>query len=376
MKASVSTLLFLCLAAAGFAQEQKIEVTIHARVDTTDPEIKAVTKLWTNYLNAAPDSIYNNPYWNNAEKITYADFDLSRKFIYQAPAAQILGHYKPTVLSVEKEGGYYGIRTIFLADKTASPESNSNPWCITKLHAVKENNEWKLINALPVITKKWTRKKVGEITFIYPPVHQFNLQSAKRSNEFCEYLQSKFKLQALKPFEFYITNNADDMGKLLNFDFYFAGYTTGAAMRDNNILMSGLGAEYYPHELVHMMLPDADRHSMIEEGFASWQGGSNGRTFEENILLLADLIYKNEAVTFDAVLKKTGGWQIGAYYTTGAILCKAAFETGGSAYVQSLLNTPNEDNQLIETVCKIFKIKKEDIDTFWKSKVAMYSAVH
>lgn len=375
MKTPVSILFFLCLAAAGFAQEQKIEVTIHARVDTTNPEIKAVIKLWTNYLNAAPDSKYNNPYWNNTEKMTYADFDLSRKFIYQVPSGQLLHYYKPTVLSVEKEGSYYSIKTIFLADNTVSPESNANPWSITKLYAVKEKNEWKLTNALPVITKKWRRKKVGEITFIYPPSHQFNLQSAKRSNDFCKYLQIKFNLPAVKPFDFYITGNADDMGKLLNFDFYFAGYTTGAAMRNNNILVSGLGSEYYPHELVHMMLPDAERHSMIEEGFASWQGGSYGRTFKENILLLAGLINNNDPVTFDDVLKKTGGWQIGAYYTTGAILCQAAFETGGSASVQSLLNIPNEDSQLIETVCKIFKIKKEDIDAFWKTKVVMYSAV-
>jgi len=375
MKAAVSILVFLYFTAAGFAQEQHPEVTIHSRVDTTNPEIKLIIKLWTNYLNAAPDSLYNNPHWNNTEKAVYADFDFSRKFIYQVPSDQLLHYFKPTVLSVEKEGKYYSIRTIFFAGDTNSVSKRSNPWCITKLYAVKENKEWKLINALPVITEKWARKKIGKITFIYPPAHQFNLQSASKANEFCEYLQSKFKLPAIEPFAFYITDNADDMGKLLNFDFYFAGYTTGTAMRNNNILLSGLGSEYYPHELVHMILPESGRHSMIEEGFASWQGGSNGKTFEENVLQLADLMHKNGEITFNTVLNKSSDWHTSAYYTMGAILCKTAFDTGGIDFVQALLDVPNEDSKLIETACNIFKIKTEDIDRFLKSKITAYSLV-
>lgn len=66
-----------------------------------------------NYLNSEPDSLHNNQYWNSAEKVKFKNFDLSTPYLYQFPSKQLLNYYKPTILSIEKEGDYYGIRTIF-----------------------------------------------------------------------------------------------------------------------------------------------------------------------------------------------------------------------------------------------------------------------
>ncbi|MBK6836366.1 MAG: hypothetical protein IPG89_19730 [Bacteroidetes bacterium] len=79
---------------------------------------------------------------------------------------------------------------------------------------------------------------------------------------------------------FYITDSGDDLGKLLNFDFFYAGYTTGIGMNDNRMLLSGQGSEYYPHEFIHLIVPKYERHWMIEEGFATWKGGTMEKTFE------------------------------------------------------------------------------------------------
>src|SRR3954464_14778815 len=96
-----------------FAQQTKIDVTIHSRVDTTKPEIKEVALLWINYLNSKPDSLYDNPYWNSAEKLKFRHFDFSMDYLYQFPSNEVLSYYKPTILSIEKEHDNYCIRTIF-----------------------------------------------------------------------------------------------------------------------------------------------------------------------------------------------------------------------------------------------------------------------
>jgi hypothetical protein len=370
---SIWILLFLFSANQTFGQQRKIDATIHSRVDTTQREIKEVAMLLINYLNSKPDSLYDNPYWNNAEKVKFKNFDLSTPYMYQFPSKQILNYYKPTILSIEKEGEYFGIRTIFSADGLQGEYRRSNPWCITKLYAVKEDDKWRLKNALPIITEKWNKRTIGKITFIYPSHHKFNNDLATKSSQFCNEITEKFKFPDYEPFDFYITDSGDELGKLLNFDFYFAGYTTGIGMNDNRILLSGLGSEYYPHEFVHLIVPKFDRHGLIEEGFATWKGGQGGKTFKESAKLFANELAKNDTVTFLDVLNRKWGWQYAAFYTTGAILCNSAFEKGGVKLVNEILNIPNDTEKLIDNLSLVFSLDKKDFDNFWRSETLKFT---
>jgi hypothetical protein len=162
------------------------------------------------------------------------------------------------------------------------------------------------------------------------------------------------------------------MGKLLNFDFLFAGYTTGIGMNENRILLSGQGSEFYPHEFVHLIVPASERHSMIEEGFASWQGGQGGKSFEESARTLAAEIYANQEISFQEVLNKKWGWQYAAFYTTGAILCKAAYDKGGIDLLRQLLKVPMDNEKFIETICVLFNIDEMKLDSFWRSEVLKF----
>jgi hypothetical protein len=369
---SICLFVFLFASIKIYGQQTKIDVTVHSRVDTTNIEIKEVALLWIKYLNSKPDSLYNNPYWNNAEKIKFKKFDLSTPYMYQFPSKQLLNYYKPTILSIEKEDEHYGIRTIFSAEGLQGEYRKSNPWCITKLYAVKEDGTWRLKNALPIITDKWNKKTVGKITFIYPPHHKFNNELATKASQFCNEITEKFKFHEWEPFDFYITDSGDELGKLLNFEFYFAGYTTGIGMNDNRILLSGMGSEYYPHEFIHLVVPKHDRHWIIEEGFATWKGGQGGKTFEESAKLLAIELAKNDTITFYDVLNKKWGWQYFAFYTTGAIFFKVAYDKGGVVLVKKLLETPDNSRKLIQTICSVFEIEEKEIDSFWRREVLKF----
>lgn len=355
-----------------FSQQSQIEVSIHARVDTSQKVIKEIATLWINYLNSVPDSLYSNPYWNTAEKSRFKNFDHSTPYLYQFPSRQLLPYYKPTILSIEKESPCYSIRTIFSADGLEGEYRKSNPWCITKLYAINEAGSWKLINALPVITEKWNRKTEGKITFIFPPQHAYNQDLAARANTFCNKIVKEFNFPDWKAFDFYVTDNGDEMGKLLNFDYYFAGYTTGIGMHENRILLGGIGSEYYPHEFIHLIVPRADRHGLIEEGFATWKGGQKGHTFEEGAGLLANELAKNDTITFTDILHKKWGWQFTAFYTTGAVLCQAAYEKGGVESVKQLLNVPANNEKLVDNLCRVLKIEKKDFEVFLRTSILKY----
>lgn len=373
MVISIWLLLFSFYADNTFAQQTKIDVIIHSRVDTTNREVKEVALLWISYLNSKPDSLYDNPYWNNAEKLKFKSFDFSMEYLYQFASSQLLRYYKPTILSIEKEGDHYGIRTIFAAEGPQEGRRKSNPWCITKLYAIKDNGEWKLKNALPIITENWNKKTLGKITFIYPRHHKFNEDLATKADLFCDEISKEYKFSDWKPFDFYITHSGDELGKLLNFDFFFAGYTVGIGMNGNRMLLSGLGSEYYPHEFIHLIIPKKERHWIIEEGFATWKGGQGGKTFEESAKLLANELAKNDTIKFSDVLNKTWGWQYAAFYTSGAVLCKAAYDKGGIVLVKKLLDIPPDNEKLLEVIGKLFEINKVDIDSFWRKEVLKFT---
>lgn len=364
--------LFVLSCGQAFSQKQTFDLAIHSRVDTTKQETKEIVALWINYLSSNPDSIYDNPCWSEEDKKKYRDFDFTRKFIYQLPSKQLLNYYKPTILSVEKEGDNYTIRTLFNAEGIEGDYKKSNPWCITKLYAIKENNKWKLKNPLSILTQTWKRKTVGKINFIYPPDHQFNEILGYKANDFCDSITLKFQLPNWKPFDFYITKSGDELGKLLGFDFFFTGYTTGMAMNEERILFSGFDSEWYPHEFVHLVVENKKRHEMIDEGFATLLGGAKGKTFNESAKLIAQQLAKNETVKFDDILNKKWGWQFAAYYTTGAIVCKLIYEKGGITSLKKLLDTPPDNDLLKQTICTLLKIKATDLDKYFRTETLKY----
>lgn len=341
-------------------------------MDTTNNEIKEIVRLWTNYLNSEPDKISDNPYWNEEEKLKYNDFDFSRRSLYQFPSHQLLRNFKPKILSIEKEGNYYGIRTIYSADGLEGEYRKSNPWAIQKIYAVRENNQWRLKNSLPIITDHWSRTTIGKITFIYSPNHKLNENLARKANEFCKQVTDEFKFPDWEPFDYYITQSGDELGRLLNFDFFASGYTTGIGLNEQRILLSGFGSEYYPHEFIHLIVPKFERHGLIEEGFATWKGGQASKSFEESAVLFATELSKNDTVSFLNVLNKNWGWQYAAFYTTGAILCNSAYKKGGINMVNELLKIPNDSEKLIENLSLLFDVEKKDFDDFWRNETLKF----
>jgi len=354
-----------------YAQHGDIDITVHNRVDTTKNKIKEIVALWKNYLNSKPDSIYDNPYWNEAEKEKYKDFDFTRQFVYKLPSDKLLNYYKPTILSIVKKNGGHAIRTLYYAEGLKENYRKSNPWCITEIYAVKENSKWKLKNALPLITNGWINKPVGKINYIYPPGHCFNDTLAQKAMHFCNKVTKKFNLPAWQPFDFYVTSNPDKLGELLGFDFFFVGYTTGMAWKRKRILFSGIGEEFYPHEFMHLILPEANRHKIIEEGMATWQGGANDKTFNENAKILAFEISKNDSITFSKILKQNSGGDV-IFYTTGAIICKKAYKKNGAKAIKKLINTPNDDERLRKSLCDIFDVDKKNLNKFIKKEIFLY----
>ncbi|MBL4704014.1 MAG: hypothetical protein JKY54_05810 [Flavobacteriales bacterium] len=359
--------------------DERIKVLVSARVDTASNEIKNIINLYENYLNSSPDSIYNNPYWNKKEKELYKDFDFSRTSMFQGglTADQLSTIFNPFIMSVEPLGEKYQIRVLYSSPTTDPQYAGSKVWCIQKLNAIKENQNWVLENLIVELSKKWVTKTFGHIEYVYPPSHVFDIKLAKLSEQFCNDIVGRFNPSYNETFKYYVTSCVDDMGLLENFDYYFVGITSGKARE--NMILTAKGNEYYPHEFVHKSLPkNQNRGLVIEEGLAVFLGTKINEEEEYKDLLSKlgnDLKTSGEKINFKSVVSQEirfNGYQTA--YPTGAAICELIFNKTGDEGLLLLIqaNTSNYDN-IVSAAMSITALTFDELVKEWNEVIMKYN---
>jgi len=375
MKFRLFVLFMLTMSCSICAQEDStiIKLLVSSRVDTTSEDINSIIKLYEDYYKSKPDSIYDNPYWNSKEKERYKDFDFSRSSIFQGgmTAETLFRYFSPFVMSVEPigNGHKYQIRVLFSSPTTDPKYAGSKVWCIQKLNAVRENQKWVFENVAVELSKNWSTKQVGFITYIYPPTHDFDQREADKGKAFCNEIIERFNPSYQNGFEYYVTSSKDEMGLLENFDYYFVGITSGKA-REAMILTSK-GNEFYPHEFVHKLLPlNSNRGFVIEEGLATFLGTKEDTVAYQELMqkLAQDLINHPEKINFQSVVSQTvrfNGYQTA--YPAGAAICELVYNASGDEGIIQLMtaNSMGFDN-IIRTVSEITGLNREEIESEWK----------
>jgi hypothetical protein len=372
MKCLQAFIIFL--SATNCISQIKVDIDVHSRVNKNSEEVMAVLDVYENYLNSRPDSVQiNNPFWCTADKNKFHDFDFTRDFLYrEQPIEYFSKTYRFVVLSIEKEEESYAIRTAIIAKDLTQPYMRQqNPWAITRLYAIKENNTWKLKNAFDFKTKNWKTISESNINYHFPADVILDKNEILKSKLFCDSVSTLLQTKNWQAFDYYITTSGDKQSELLGFDFAFSAYTTGMAFK-TNILLGGTGSAFYPHEFTHHVAEEKKiKHKLIYEGLATWLGGSNGETFEQNLHTLSNAIRNNETLTVDKVINLTWGWTVNAFYTTGGLFCKLVYEKNGITGLNRLFSIPANDNvKLKEELIKLLNTK--ELNEVWRKELLKY----
>jgi hypothetical protein len=359
------------------ADSESLMVLVSSRVDTSNSDVRAVIQLYENYYNSNPDSIYGNPYWNKREKELYRDFDFSRASIFQGDmdAEKLFQYFSPFVMSVEPIGDKFQIRVLFSSPTTDPEYAGSKVWCIQKLNAIRKDEKWVLENLIVELSKNWQTEKVGFIEYVFPPAHQFDRAAANRANQFCDEIIKRFNPDFDDSFKFYVTNSTDDMGLLENFDYYFVGITTGKARE--GMILTAKGNEFYPHELVHKLLPpNPNRGHLIDEGFATFLGTRQNQNEYEALMnkLATDLIEEPKKINFKSVLSQAvpfNGYQTA--YPAGAAICELVHERNGDQGLSKLMKADTKSYEdIIRIVSSITELNEQQIEEKWMKAVSKY----
>ena len=132
-------------------------ITWQTYIDTSDAEIRNVIEVFTNYVHSSPDSLYDNPYWNESEKHEYTYFDFLEK---EFQPSLFMG-FPVHILSIKSKRGWYQIKAQF-----SYCGENGIPvvLCIVNYFARKDRNgDYKLWNALTLNRMNWEHTRSGYV---------------------------------------------------------------------------------------------------------------------------------------------------------------------------------------------------------------------
>lgn len=361
----------------------QIKPSITARVDTTKQEVKEVYRLIGNYINSSPDSLYQNPYWNQKEVEYYLNqnkekFDLAAHFLFfNMGAKQLFSTFKPTILSIEPVGEKYVTRILLAADTVQKwmVDYKLNPPFILRYYAARnESGDWKLENAWSNELTKWGEYKTKWVRFYYPPSFDFSTSNAEKANEFIESVVSKFKLQHAKPFDFYVMSSEEELGRLHNMD-YWLSYSTGFTQKMYNRALSARGREAHLHEFVHMVYHPVQDY-FLGEGIATYLGGVDGYTpYQQTLRDVSRDLYENHpTIGFKDLYSNSFRYATNQNprYVAGAVVYQLVYEKKGLKGIKQLEQSENSYESFIKAFAAVMNMKESKVEEFLTNYIRKY----
>ncbi len=367
--AGLLLLFFLQLGTVSlYAQPQK-QMNVAYRVDQNNPDIAAILEQFARYLTSRPDSVYDNPAWNKAEKRHYLGaglpFDRSSRYLYGGTNAFIfLKHYLPTVLSVEPIGEKYVLRVFFYGENLPPDWAAWNPPCILRLYAAKSGKEWKFENAIQEETRNWKRQTYGPINYVVHPNFDFDKKLAFDAVSFCDSLAAIFDLEDIPSFDYYLTTSEEELARLFNFD-YWLSYQTHVIQPEIREIATAKQGVVNRREFAQMIIPQG-KNFIVNEGIATYFGGIGNKSYNTVLSDYADYIKDNDSLRFSniALPRYYKQYAKNPLNVVGGFLAQKVYEKQGADGLLQLVNVGVSAQELFALSEKLLGLKPGELDAW------------
>ena len=287
---------------------------------------------------------------------------------------QLLGYSDLTVLSIRQVGAYHKITNIM---EFPSDTGSRKIMYVFHLYAGRDlNGDLCLYNPLPINSKLLLNStRVEPITYYYPKDHTFNPELAKKQSDFVVGFAQQYDLP-LPEIDYYFAPSQEEINRIRGFDFLIGDnakqYPSGKADHtDNKVYVSGLD-EYYPHELIHILVNPhyPNCHLWINEGLATYYGLSRGKTLVWHIRRLSQFVEENPDVDFTDMLQlKTLDQQTDFRYVLGGIIIREADNLGGVDQIKRLLEGGKSEADFYATLERELDWKRENLNQIIRDRL-------
>lgn len=341
---------------------------INPGVDTLDLDVQKALHFFQDYLNAFKGiSIPQNfgDYWSKKD---CDNFQVPDPVVYALngdyPTYRLAGN--KTVFYIKPDDESIQLKVLYgWIDST-----NISLFCIAN-HYVRFNDKGKpeFVNPITLNTKSWSRTSVRNVTFIYPPYHNFSRSKADSLIANIKHLEQEWNLKRIN-IRYYLANTREEIDEIRGLDFSLLGGNkdkpSGISDDRNNIVYcSGVGENYF-HEVVHLYLNRLHRQSPLVEGIAVFYGGSMGKSLEWHLRRLRTYLRQHPEID----LNKLGEfWYMDNYTNPGStikgMLCRMAYEKDQVKGLQRIMAY----NSMEEIFLKEFSVERSQWNSFLRASI-------
>lgn len=334
---------------------------LHSIVDTaSNPEIKQYINHWVDYLYTF-EREEQNKFWS-PEDIQSWGRPLFQN-LFQIPPEQFLRHLPPFILSVYCKDDFCRIATSFIQPgfrpSDTSSQYNQSPFGIIEIGVFNKEGKLYLTHLFDRRTAGYKRLYSGKLKYLIDPNLTPDQNEITQTKAFIDSLSGLFDIET-DTITFVVCRDPNELGYVLGFNFFFAGYTTGMAQYQAMTVFSGLGSFTYPHEIAHLVIdPVIEPGSrFIGEGRATYFGGSGDKTYTELLESLSKHYSEISNQVFKDIIRYPGSPQA---YTLGAMLIDVILEQKGIEGLKHLSESPTDPMEIMAFVAEILEIEMEEL---------------
>lgn len=347
-------------------------------------DIVVINQLWKDYLASSPDSLYNNPYWNEADKKKHKSYDLLRSEGYMNIYS--LGKYgelKNLVLSIKPlDDKYYDIHSMYY---WGDFEGYPMVLCTTHVLAFKDTHgRFVLGNWLNYYSKDWKTYREGIITFHYQ-VYNKSKKKIKKAVKFLAFMKSEFDVN-VDSLDIYISNGWKETQRLKGFGYDYgetaiSDYTDKGASTDldNCIIYSNLSeGEFYQHEMMRFVIARYPGvHRLLSDGLSEYYSDDSelrGISHKEHFKHLDDFLSSRKEIDLKNFDSFDSGNLTEKNYLIGMVLVKMIEDKCGHEKLLKALNIVHTDEDLILFLDMEMGIKPDEINSVLRSEITRFAS--
>jgi hypothetical protein len=358
-------------------------VSVGFGVDTSVTDIGNIVRLVRAYLANPDSSARSRGLWGKATDFDRRVGDLTLEAYQGFPA---------TVISVASDGPGDSVFVVRLLYATADSAGRKvSPLAMQRLYAVRESGApfgFKLSGALPRLTGWWEHRTKGRVTFWYAPGQRPNAARISHTSNFVDSVATLFKVPRPNHLDIYVTGSIEEAQRAIGLDFFPAASADrgrGGRAIGGGIVLAGNPAlgEDYVHEVAHAILGPTFpvRNRLVNEGIATWLGGSRGRTPRETYARLHQIQLARPGLTVAAVLGNDipdadAEEMTDAFYATGALIVDTVYRRAGLSGLRALALLNNQPSALLAALPAQLGLAASDqsaLDLWWRSEAARKS---
>ncbi|MCK0125221.1 hypothetical protein MWU76_12510 [Gelidibacter sp. F2691] len=339
-------------------------------------ENETIIKLLEDCFNTQKFSDYSQ-FWDKSDTIYFSSSpydDLYTVLNQNYPT------YKPTIISIQKLNADKFLLKIAVI---GNPEGFFSIDYIYNVYAIKdENKKFNFKNTISDNLKNWIRDDIDNITYYYPKNRILDQENIQKQIAFEYYLSDFFSIDKVN-YKYVICENINHIYKILGYDYVDAMFFTeqlGAVSYSyQNIFFAGNDSEYYPHEATHIYIRKKfpEINIVLNEGLATYLGGSKGMSYQEHVKVLIDFLDKEHISVSEHLFDNEKRYKIigsnsSIMYSCGAFICHLAIEKYGKNELFKLINNSGTNEELKKAIEEVFKININEFDDFFEKELKKF----